>query len=103
MDVRELKMVLKNRLGDQTHFIGVYTSDQIPFVKPSRNLVTMIISSLKSTSITDAVGHWVEFHIEFYPQKRIVFFDSYGISPYDYNILGSSKSVSRYQNIPLYD
>ena len=103
MDVRELQTALKNRLGDRTRFMGVYTSDQIPFIIPSRRPITMIVNTLKSTSSINVIGHWVVFYIEFHPKKRIVFYDSYGISPHDYGILGFSKFISQYKNTPLYD
>ena len=101
MDARELSLALKNRLGDRTHFMGVYTSDQIPFIKSTKRPVTMIVNTLKSTSSIDVVGHWVVFYIEFQPKKRIVFCDSYGISLFDYTILGFSKFINQYKTFPL--
>ena len=95
MDVRELELALRSKIGDRVHYIGVYTSDNLPTVQYSIKPIIFIANTLKSSSDINIIGHWVAFYIEYYPSKRIIFFDSYGISPYRY----PNKSFSQYINM----
>ena len=81
MDVRELEKALEHKLGPYIRFIGVYASDRIPFIHYSAKPVLLIANTLKSGTDINTIGHWVAFYFEFQPQKRVVFFDSYGIPP----------------------
>ena len=102
MDVRELKLALRNKLGNRVNFIGIYTSDKLPNISHITKPVVFIANILKSTVNINIVGHWVAFYFEFLPKKRIIFFDSYGLSPNIYINSGFSKFLNKYKNISLF-
>ena len=102
MDIRELKSALKNKLGNCVNFMGIYASDKLPNITHNTKPIVFIANILKSTVNINIVGHWVAFYFEFSPKKRIVFFDSYGLSPNIYINSGFSKFLNKYKNISLY-
>ena len=77
MDVSELESSLKGKLGPHIKYIGIFMSDQIPSVSYNTRPVLLIANTLKTKTKINIVGHWVVLHFEFYPMKRIIFFDSY--------------------------
>ena len=84
MDVRELEKALKHKLGPYVRCIGIYASDRIPFIQYSAKPVLLIAITLKSGTDINTIGRWVAFYFEFQPQKRVIFFDSYGLPPQFY-------------------
>ena len=46
------------------------------------------------------MGHWVCFYISFFPNKYILFFDSYGLKPHIYS-LEFSKWLKLYPHFQL--
>ena len=102
MDVRELERALKFRIGPYIKFAGIHTSDQLPFIQHNIKPVLFIANTLKSNANINTVGHWVVFYLEFDPVIKIIFFDSYGFSPYFYRDSGFSEFLSRYRNVPTY-
>ena len=102
MDVRELEKALEHKLGPYVRFIGVYASDRIPFIHYSAKPVLLIANTLKSGTDINTIGHWVAFYFEFQPQKRVIFFDSYGIPPQFYINSGFSNFLKKYNNTPIY-
>ena len=102
MDVRELEKGLEHKLGPYVRFIGVYASDRIPFIHYSAKPVLLIANTLKSGTDINTIGHWVAFYFEFQPQKRVIFFDSYGIPPQFYINSGFSNFLKKYNNTPIY-
>ena len=102
MDVRELEKALEHKLGPYVRFIGVYASDRIPFIHYSAKPVLLIANTLKSGTDINTIWHWVAFYFEFQPQKRVIFFDSYGIPPQFYINSGFSNFLKKYNNTPIY-
>ena len=102
MDVRELEKALKHKLGPYVRFIGIYASDRIPFIQYSAKPVLLIANTLKSGTDINTIGHWVAFYFEFQPQKRVIFFDSYGLPPQFYINSGFSDFLKKYDNTPIY-
>ena len=84
MDVRDLETSLKNRPGNLVKYTGIYTSDNLPHYCYNLKPFIFIANTLKSSDNVNTMGHWIGFYIETFPNKRIVFFDSFGISPYNY-------------------
>ena len=97
MDVRELELALRNKLGDKVHYIGVYTSDNFPTVAYSKKPIMFIVNTLRSTSDINIVGHWIGIYIEYHPMKRVFFFDSFGIPPIMYHNTGFSQFINSYR------
>ena len=81
MDVRDIELALCNRIGKHTAYTGIYSSDTLPYYQYSVKPVLFIANTLKSTESVETLGHWVGFYIEYLPSQRIIFFDSFGISP----------------------
>ena len=81
MDVAELENGLKGRMGGKIDFMGVYTSDNIPYVTHLSKPGIFIVNTLKSTSDINTVGHWVAFYVKGNPVHTLIFFDSYGFHP----------------------
>ena len=102
MDVRELERALKFRIGPHIKYAGIHASDQLPFIQHNIKPVLFIANTLKSSANINTVGHWVVFYFEFDPIIKLIFFDSYGFSPYFYKDSGFSAFLSRYGNIPIY-
>ena len=102
MDVRELERALKFRIGTHIKYVGIHASDQLPFIQHNIKPVLFIANTLKSSANINTVGHWVVFYFEFDPIIKVIFFDSYGFSPYFYKDSGFSAFLSRYGNIPIY-
>ena len=100
MEVRELEKALKYKLGPYAKFIEIYASDRIPFISYSTKPVLLIANNLKSSADINTIGHWVAFYFEFQPKKRLIFFDSYGLSPYFYINSGFSYFLTKYRNTP---
>ena len=85
MNTGDIEKALKGRLGGRIIYAGVYAADKIPFI-PLRSKPTIFISNtLSSDADIRIMGHWVCFYVEYSPIKRIIFFDSYGLSPALYN------------------
>ena len=95
MDVTEIENSLKGRLGTHIKYIGVFMSDNIPAISYNTKPIVLIANTLKSNTNINIVGHWVVLYFEFYPVKRIIFFDSYGLSPYFYNNSGFSHFLKK--------
>ena len=102
MNVRELESALKHKLGSRIKFIGVYISDQLPVISYNTKPIVLIANTLKSTANINTVGHWVGIYFEFQPKKRLIFFDSYGLSPDFYVNSGFSKFLRKYRGTPIY-
>ena len=101
MEVRELESALNFRIGPCIKYIGIYASDQLPFIQFNTKPVLFIANTLKTSANINTIGHWVVFYIQFEPITKIIFFDSYGFSPYFYKNSGFSNFVSRYGNVPV--
>ena len=99
MDVSELESSLKGKLGPHIKYIDIFMSDQILSVSHNTKPVVLIANTLKTKTNINIVGHWVVLYFEFYPIKRIIFFDSYGLSPYFY--IGSGISQVLKKNIKI--
>ena len=97
MDVKELENSLKSRLGNATKFIGIYSSDKLPNISYNTRPTVFIANTLKSSDSVNTMGHWVAFYIESLPNKRIIFFDSFGISPYNYINTGFPIFLKKYK------
>ena len=69
MEVRELESALKHILGSRIKFMGVYTSDRLPFISFNTKPIIFIANTLKSTANINTVGHWVGIYFEFQPKK----------------------------------
>ena len=102
MDVRELNDSLRARLGRRVDYLGIFTSDKLPYINSSNKPIVFIANTLKSSADIRTVGHWISFYIEFSPIQRIVFFDSYGLHPSIY-CEGFTDFINRYYNFPIYD
>ena len=103
MDVSELESSLKGKLGTDIKYMGIFMSDQIPSVSYNTKPVVLIANTLKTKSDINIVGHWVVLYFEFYPMKRILFFDSYGLSPYFYIDSGFSQVLKKkYKDTRVY-
>ena len=85
MDTREIENSLRGRLEPYIHYKGVFTSDTLPYIKFNIKPIILIANTLNSRTDVSIVGHWVGFYISFYPKKYLLFFDSYGFSPYFYS------------------
>ena len=103
MDTRELETALKGRIGPLIHFKGIFTSDILPYIKYNSKPIIFISNTLSSTSHISIVGHWVCFYIEFFPKKRLVFFDSYGLLPSIYSQYFSEYIEKKYSKFSIYD
>ena len=101
MDVRELEIGLRGKLGDKINFAGIYTSDNIPHVTHLSKPIIFIVNTLKSTSDINAVGHWVAFYVMGSPVQTIVFFDSYGFHPKMYG-KEFANVIERYHKLPFF-
>ena len=102
MEVRELESALKHKLGSRNKSIGVYTSDILPIITYNTKPIILIANTLKSTANINTVGHWVAIYFEFQPIKRLIFFDSYSLSPDFYINSGFSKFLRKYRGTPIY-
>ena len=102
MDVRELEKALKDKLGLYVRFIGIYSSDRIPFIQYSAKPALLIANTLKSGIDINTIGHWVAFYFEFQPQKRVISFSSYGLPPQFYINSRCSDFLKKYDNTPIY-
>ena len=80
----------------------MFISDRIPFIHYSAKPVLLIANTLKSGTDINTIGHWIAFYFEFQPQKRVIFFDSYGIPPQFYINSGFSNFLKKYNNTPIY-
>ena len=85
MDTREIENVLRGKLGPYIHYKGVFPSDKLPFITYSNKPVIIIANTLNSRVDVSVVGHWVAFYLSFHPNPYLLFFDSYGLSPYIYS------------------
>lgn len=82
MDTKDILYVLRNKLGNKTHFAGVFSSDQvrdlqIPLTREKP--IALIANILRKDD--ERMGHWTVFTISESPQKYIYFYDSYGLNP----------------------
>ena len=106
MDTRELQEGIKGKLGRRVKYVGIYTWDKLPrmFVDGYKPIV-FIANTLKSSADINVVGHWVAFFVErTSPQKyKIVFFDSYGLSPKLYGNISFSRFVKHYESHIIYE
>ena len=102
MDVRELESSLRFRIGSKVDYLGIFTSDKLPYIKKSNIPVMFIANTLESSSDVNIVGHWVCFYIEFSPNRRIIFYDSYGFPPHIY-CDGFTEFINIYQEHSVYD
>ena len=103
MEVRELEKALKYKLGPYVKFIGIFASDRIPFISYSTKPVLLMANTLKSSADINTIGHWVAFYFEFQPKKRLIFFDSYVLSPHFYINSGFSDFLKKYRNTPIHN
>ena len=103
MDVRELESALKNKLGPYIKFIGVYTSDNLPVIPYNTKPIVLTANTLRSSANIDTVGHWVGYYFEFYLKRRVIFFDSFGLSPHFYINCGFSSFLRKYRDTPIYN
>ena len=97
MDVRDIEVSLQNRLGHLVNYTGIFSSDSLPYYQYSIKPILFIANTLKSTESVNTVGHWVAFYIEYAPTQRIIFFDSFGISPTVYITTRFPVYVRRYR------
>ena len=102
MDVRELETSLSGRIGSKVNYLGVFTSDKLPFMKTYSKPGIFIANTLKSNADVRTVGHWVCFYIEFLPDRRIIFFDSYGLPPSIY-CEGFREFITNHKDFSIYD
>ena len=98
-----MESALKNKLGPHIKFIGIYTSDHLPFISYNTKPIVLIANTLKSSANINTVGHWVGFDFEIYPKKQVIFFDSYGFSQHFYVNSGFSAFLRRYRQTPIYN
>ena len=102
MDVRELESSLRGRLGTNVDYLGIFTSDKLPYIKSINKPTVFIANTLKSTADIRTVGHWTCFYVESSSTQRIVFFDSYGFHP-DIYCEGFTEFIAKYPNFSIYD
>ena len=102
MGVRELESALKRKLGPHIKFIGIYTSDRLPVISYNTKPIVLIANILKSSANINTVGYCAGFCFEFYPKKRVIFFESYGLSPYFNVSSGISTFLRKYRHTPIY-
>ena len=84
MDTTELESALKGRLGALVNYVGVFSSDSVGRMKiplKRNNALIFIANTLEASSDINNMGHWVCFYIAKSPNNRIIFFDSYALSP----------------------
>ena len=85
MDARDIEKSLRGHIGPYIHYKGVFTSDNLPHISYNSKPIIFISNTLSSDSDISTVGHWVCFYLSFYPVKKLVFYDSYGLSPHFYS------------------
>ena len=102
MDVREIETSLRGRIGTKVVYLGVFTSDKLPYNKISNKPTVFIANTLKSSANIHTVGHWVCFYMEFHPFQRLIFFDSFGFPPRMY-CEGFRKFLSYHNAFSIYD
>ena len=103
MDTLEINKVLKGRLGHKVHYIGVFTSDSLPHISFNSKPIVYIVNSLSSKADIRRVGHWVAFYISFYPEKKVIFYDSYGLPPEFYSPHFSKFIHNQYSSFSIYE
>ena len=102
MDTREIETALKGRIGPHIHYKGIYTCDHLPIITYNSKPIIFIANTLSSTSPVTKVGHWVAFYISFNPIRKLVFYDSYGLSPYLYTFHFSKYIHQHYNAFDFY-
>lgn len=103
MDTREIESALRGKIGGLINYKGIYTSDKLPYIHYSSKPIIFIANTLESTADISITGHWLAFYIEFYPKKRIIFFDSFGLNPRIYSSYFSEYFDEKYSSFPIYD
>ena len=84
MDTREIERALRGHIGPYVYYKGVFTSDNLPYITYNSKPIVFISNTLSSNTSISTVGHWVCFYISFYPVKKLIFYDSYGLLPHFY-------------------
>ena len=83
MDTVELNNSLRNRLGDNVKYVGIYCSDELEgILNPSQmreKPIVFIANTLESTD-ENILGHWLCFYISL-KENVAICFDSFGLDP----------------------
>ena len=83
MDTVELNTSLKDRLGDNVEYVGIYCSDELDgIVNPSemREKPIVFIANTLQTTDENILGHWLCFYISL-KENVAIYFDSFGLDP----------------------